>query len=72
MLNGNVLKVSDQEKDLGVLTLGTLLWTDQISSSIKANMLISWIARSIIKARGGVNVIFSVFTYVTELLKTNK
>ena len=25
-----------------------------------------------VKARGGVNVIFSVFTYVTELLKTNK
>ena len=25
-----------------------------------------------IKARGGVNVIFSVFTYATELLKTNK
>ena len=27
----------------------------------------------LLKARGGgVNVIFSVFTYVTELLKTNK
>ena len=25
-----------------------------------------------LKARGGVNFIFSVFTYVTELLKTNK
>ena len=44
MLNGNVLKVSDQEKDLGVLTLGTLIRL----ALIKANMLISWIARSII------------------------
>ena len=49
MLNGNIIKVSDQEKDLGVLTSDTLLWTDQITASIaKANKLICWIARCII------------------------
>ena len=48
-LNGQVIKVSDQEKDLGVLTSDTLLWTDQITSSIsKANKLICWIARNLI------------------------
>ena len=48
-LNGNVIKVADQEKDLGVLTSDTLLWTDQISSSIsKANKLICWITRNMI------------------------
>ena len=48
-LNGNALKVSDQEKDLGVLTSDTLLWTDQITTSIsKANKLLCWIARNLI------------------------
>ena len=48
-LNGNYLKISEQEKDLGVLTSDTLLWTDQISSSIsKANKLICWITRNLI------------------------
>ena len=48
-LDGEVLKVSGQEKDLGVLTSDTLLWTDQINASIsKANQLICWITRSLI------------------------
>ena len=39
-LNDNYLTISEQEKDLGILTSNTLLWTDQISSSVsKANML---------------------------------
>ena len=37
-LNGNMMTESEQEKDLGVLTSGTLLWNDQISACInKAN-----------------------------------
>ena len=40
-LNDNYLTISEQEKDLGILTSNTLLWTDQISSSVsKANKLI--------------------------------
>ena len=40
---------SDQEKDLGVITSSSLLWTDQIKSSIsKANKMICWIARNLI------------------------
>ena len=31
VLNGKQLKKTEQEKDLGVLTSGTLLWNDQIS-----------------------------------------
>ena len=49
ILKCHVIKVSDKEKDLGVLTSDTLLWTDQITSSIsKANKLICWIARNFI------------------------
>ena len=49
ILNDKCLKTSEQEKDLGVLTSDTLLWTDQVSSSIsKANKLICWITRSLI------------------------
>ena len=37
------------EKDLGVLTSGTLLWNDQIESCIsKANQMLRWIARNLI------------------------
>ena len=40
---------SDQEKDLGVITSSSLLWTDQIKASIsKANRMICWIARTLI------------------------
>ena len=48
-LNGNIIKVADHEKDLGVLTSDTLLWTDQITSCIsRANRLICWITRNLI------------------------
>ena len=40
---------ADQEKDLGVITSSSLLWTDQIKSSIsKANKMICWVARNLI------------------------
>ena len=40
---------NNHEKDLGVLTSGSLLWTDQIKSSIsKANKMICWITRNVI------------------------
>ena len=43
-LNGIIMAKSEQEKDLGVLTSGTLLWNDQISACInKANKMIFWI-----------------------------
>ena len=46
-LDGHPLEVSALEKDLGVLTSDTLLWTEQINASIsKANKLICWIARN--------------------------
>ena len=39
-LNGTIMTESEQEKDLGVLTSGTLLWNDQISACInKANKM---------------------------------
>ena len=49
LLNGSVMKESEQEKDLGVLTSGNLLWNDQINSCIsKANQMICWITRNTI------------------------
>ena len=49
ILDGKVMKESDHEKDLGVLTSDTLLWTDQITSCVsKTNQLICWITRNII------------------------
>ena len=49
MLDGKLMKVSEQEKDLGILISDTLLWTDQINASIsKANKLICWITRNVI------------------------
>ena len=48
-LNNCILKKTGQEKDLGVLTSGTLLWNDQIESCIsKANQMICWITRNLI------------------------
>ena len=48
-LNNCVLKKTVQEKDLGVLTSGTLLWNEQIESCIsKANQMICWITRNLI------------------------
>ena len=48
-LDGELMKISVQEKDLGILISDTLLCTDQINASIsKANKLISWITRNII------------------------
>ena len=48
-IDGTELGVCDQEKDLGVVTSSSLLWTDHIKSSIsKANQMICWIARSLI------------------------
>ena len=49
VLNGKNLKKTEQEKDLGVLTSGTLLWNDQIESCIsKANQMLCWISRNLI------------------------
>ena len=49
VLNGKKLKKTEQEKDLGVLTSGTLLWNDQIESCIsKANQMLCWISRNLI------------------------
>ncbi|KAL5247652.1 hypothetical protein ACHWQZ_G019515 [Mnemiopsis leidyi] len=49
VLNGSKLKETDQEKDLGVLTSGNLLWNDQIESCIsKANQMLCWISRNLI------------------------
>ena len=49
VLNDKILKKSEQEKDLGVLTSGTLLWNDQIESCIsKANQMLCWISRNLI------------------------
>ena len=43
------MKKSEQEKDLGVLISGTLLWNDQINSCVsKANQMICWITRDLI------------------------
>ena len=40
---------SEKDKDLGVLTSGTLLWNDQISACIKkAKKMICWITRNLI------------------------
>ena len=48
-LNGKKLDKSVQEKDLGVLTSGTLLWNDQIELCIsKANQMLCWISRNLI------------------------
>ena len=48
-LKGSELRKTDQEKDLGVLTSGNLLWNDQIESCIsKANQMLCWIARNLI------------------------
>ena len=49
VLDGTLMKKSEQEKDLGVLTSGTLLWNDQIVSCInKGNQMICWITRNLI------------------------
>ena len=49
VLNGKQLKKTEQEKDLGVLTSGTLLWNDQIESCIsKAYQMLCWISRNLI------------------------
>ena len=48
-LDGNTIEESVLEKDLGVLTSDTMLWTEQIKTSIdKANKIIGWIARNLI------------------------
>ena len=49
VLNDKILKKTEQEKDLGVLTSGTLLWNDQIESCVsKANQMLCWISRNLI------------------------
>ena len=49
VLKGSELRKTDQEKDLGVLTSGNLLWNDQIKSCIsKANQMLCGIARNLI------------------------
>ena len=48
-LDGINLEVSEQEKDLGVITCNSLLWNEQIKASIsKANKMICWIVRNLI------------------------
>ncbi|KAL5265725.1 hypothetical protein ACHWQZ_G006437 [Mnemiopsis leidyi] len=48
-LNGVELEASAQEKDLGVITHSSLLWNEQIKSSIsKANQMICWVVRNLI------------------------
>ena len=48
-LNDIALKKIDREKDLGVLTSSSLLWTEQIEACVsKANQMICWIARNVI------------------------
>ena len=48
-LNGNIMTESEQEKDLGFRTSGTLLWNDQISACInKANKMTCWKTRNLI------------------------
>ena len=48
-LDDKILNKTVQEKDLGVLTSGTLLWNDQIESCVsKANQMICWISRNLI------------------------
>ncbi len=48
-LNGTEIDVSEQEKDLGVITSTSLLWNEQIKTSIaKANKNICWIVRNVI------------------------
>ena len=48
-LNGLRMNKSGQEKDLGVLTSDSLLWNEQIESSVsKANQMICWIVRNLI------------------------
>ena len=47
-LDGLRMKKSVQEKDLGVLTSDSLLWNEQIKSSVsKANQMICWIVRNL-------------------------
>ena len=49
VLNDTLMKTFKQEKDLGVLTSGTLLWNDQIVSVInKRNQMMCWITRNLI------------------------
>ncbi len=49
ILDDSVLGKTVQEKDLGVLTSGTLLWNDQIESCVgKANQMLCWISRNLI------------------------
>ena len=50
-VDGVELQVSEnnREKDLGVFTSNSLLWNDQITSSIsRANKMICWVARNVI------------------------
>ena len=49
VLDDSILKNTAQEKDLGVLTSGTLLWNEQIESCVsKANQMLCWISRNMI------------------------
>ena len=72
-LNDNYLKISEQEKDLGILTSNTLLWTDQISSSVsKANKLICWITRNLInKDRSVMLPVYKTFGILCTALESS-
>ena len=49
VLDDSVLEKTVQEKDLGVLTSGTLLWNEQMEScESKANQMLCWISRNLI------------------------
>ena len=52
VINGKQIKKTEQDKDLGALTSGTLLWNDQIESCLsKANQMLCWISRNLISRK---------------------
>ncbi|KAL5258599.1 hypothetical protein ACHWQZ_G009170 [Mnemiopsis leidyi] len=59
-LNGVELEVSAQEKDLGVITHSSLLWNEQIKTSVsKANKMICWVVRNLINREK--NVMLAIY-----------
>ncbi|KAL5254842.1 hypothetical protein ACHWQZ_G014322 [Mnemiopsis leidyi] len=59
-LNGVELEVSAQEKDLGVITHSSLLWNEQIKTSVsKANQMICWVVRNLINREK--NVMLAIY-----------
>ncbi|KAL5265305.1 hypothetical protein ACHWQZ_G006143 [Mnemiopsis leidyi] len=60
LLNGVELGASAQEKDLGVITHSSLLWNEQIKTSVsKANQMICWVVRNLIDRN--MNVMLAIY-----------